>query len=102
MPLSSLRFLAMQALYSPQAMAKPLAAFHSPPHPALRVRLPNLAGVDLQGGQPPTAVAKGIDANQKSQVEDLAVQLRRVAQDRRFPGIVGIRFLDIQGFPEKS
>ena len=48
----------------------------------LPVGLPDLAGFDVQHREPAVAVDPGVDAHDVVQVENLAVLLRRVADDR--------------------
>src|ERR1700687_1974889 len=45
------------------------------------IGLPDLAAADVQGGQPTTQAAAGIDALEVAEVEDLARSLRRMADD---------------------
>lgn len=42
------------------------------------VGLPDLSAADFESGQPASAIAVGVDANQEAQVEDLSRPLRRV------------------------
>jgi hypothetical protein len=54
------------------------------PHFSSFVGLPNLGGLDVQGGKITLAVTAGIDALEIAQVEDFTGALGRVAHDDRF------------------
>lgn len=61
------------------------------PQLAPAIGLPNLASGGVQGSEPAASPAVGIDAEDVAQIEDLAILLRGVADDRRLAGNVDTR-----------
>lgn len=69
---------------------------------SLLVGLNNAPALNVKRRQPSTTTAIGINANEKSKVQNQTAQLRCVTDHDRFAGEVRLKLIGVDEFPTKS